>query len=85
MHLKCSISRSICILSIVLHIASSSIDAYSINGSLMIGPQRHHGKYTIDDLINRRFEYKVSDDIDMDPCKSSMFEFIIMDMCVCLE
>lgn len=28
-------------------------------------------KYTIDDLLNGKFSFKVSDDIDMDPCKAS--------------
>lgn len=31
------------------------------------------GKYTIDDLLNGQFSYKISDDIDMDPCKASEF------------
>lgn len=30
-------------------------------------------KYTIDELINGKFTYKVSDDIDMDPCKASKY------------
>lgn len=30
-------------------------------------------KYTIDDLINRKFSYKISNDIDMDPCKASTY------------
>lgn len=30
-------------------------------------------KYTIEDLINRKFSYKVSNDIDMDPCKASTY------------
>lgn len=51
-------------------------DAYSVNGSLLIGPQQindKYGKYTIDDLMIGKYAYKVSDDIYMDPCKSSMY------------
>lgn len=27
-------------------------------------------KYTIDDLLSNKFEFKTSEDIDMDPCKA---------------
>lgn len=30
-------------------------------------------KYTIDELINGKFTFKISDDIDMDPCKASTY------------
>lgn len=30
-------------------------------------------RYTIDDLLNSKFSYKISDDIDMDPCKASTY------------
>lgn len=30
-------------------------------------------RYTIDELINGKFTFKVSDDIDMDPCKASKY------------
>lgn len=73
------VSRSVFTFSIVLYLVQSALpitDAYSVNGSLLIGPAYINGKYvkyTIEDLMNGQFEYKVSDDIDMDPCKSSMY------------
>lgn len=75
------VSYSFFILLLALYMMQSalpSINAYSVNGSLLIGPQHQHingryVKYSIDDLMNGQFEYKVSDDIDMDPCKSSMY------------
>lgn len=35
-------------------------------------------KYTIDDLINRKFSYKISNDIDMDPCKASTYSTLFL-------
>lgn len=73
---------SVFVISIALYLMQSalpSINAYSVNGSLPIGPQHtngRYGKYSIDDLMNGKFEYKVSDDIDMDPCKSSMYSLV---------
>lgn len=74
-------SRLFFVISIVLHsltqcAAVARIGATSGNGSFLVGPKRNNGrhvKYTIDDLMNGQFEYKVSDDIDMDPCKSSTY------------
>lgn len=31
---------------------------------------KHHSKYSIEDLLNMKFEKKISNDIDMDPCKA---------------
>lgn len=73
------IGRSVLVVSVALCLLQSAMhttEAYSVNGSLLIGPQHITGKYvkySIDDLMNGQFEYKVSDDIDMDPCKSSRY------------
>ncbi|KAM7363855.1 tolloid-like protein 1 tolkin isoform 1-T3 [Cochliomyia hominivorax] len=34
---------------------------------------KHHSKYSIEDLLNTKFEKKISNDIDMDPCKAGGF------------
>lgn len=52
--------------------------AYGLNGSLLIGQQhlsQQYAKYTMDELINGQFEYKVSGDIDMDASKWGEFSF----------
>lgn len=51
------------------------IEAHVTNSTrLMVPAHFYHGsKYTVDDLINGKFSYKVSDDIDMDPCKASTY------------
>lgn len=38
-------------------------------------PQQKYGsRYSADELLMSQFEFKVSEDIDMDPCKSGMYE-----------
>lgn len=70
---------------LIISILSHSIDAFATNQSLLIAKpsQNYKGsKYTIGELLNGRFTFKVSDDIDMDPCKSSMYTerfFIVHD------
>ncbi|XP_037806312.1 dorsal-ventral patterning protein tolloid [Lucilia sericata] len=34
---------------------------------------KHHSKYSIEDLLSTKFEKKISNDIDMDPCKAGGF------------
>ena len=49
------------------------IEGMVANGTLLkMQPKSdyRHSRYTIDDLLYAKFSYKVSDDIDMDPCKS---------------
>lgn len=83
------VSRSIFIISVALYFMQSALPAakaYNLNGSLLIGHTQTHidgryVKYTIDDLMNGRFEYKVSDDIYMDPCKSSMYIVLYILLC----
>lgn len=73
------VSRSVFVISVVVcfvQFTLPSIDAYSVNKSLLIGPQHindRYGKFSIDDLMNGKFPNKVSDDIDMDPTKWSEF------------
>lgn len=52
----------------------NNIDANISNATLLITPLQYYkgSKYTVDDLLNTKFTSKVSDDIDMDPCKASM-------------
>lgn len=76
------VSRSVFVISVVVYFvqfALPSIDAYSVNESLLIGPQHingQYGKFSIDDLMNGKFSKKVSDDIDMDPTKWSEFSLL---------
>lgn len=52
----------------------SIVNGYSVNETFLIEKQKsshHNARYSIDDLLNGKFVFKVSDDIDMDPCKSS--------------
>lgn len=35
--------------------------------------QHRHQRFTIDELLSLKFQARISDDIDMDPCKSSQF------------
>lgn len=42
------------------------------------------GKYTIDELINGKFTFKVSDDIDMDPCKASTYICPVFSLSICI-
>ncbi|XP_055621202.1 tolloid-like protein 1 [Toxorhynchites rutilus septentrionalis] len=44
-----------------------------LNETLITQKHQHHHRYTIDDLFSMKFSSKISDDIDMDPCKSSGF------------
>lgn len=34
--------------------------------------QRYSSRYSADELLMSQFDFKVSEDIDMDPCKSGM-------------
>lgn len=48
------------------------------NASLMIESSsistvNYHNKFSIDELLSSKFEFKISEDIDMDPCKSGMY------------
>lgn len=38
---------------------------------------KHHSKYSIEDLLNSKFEKRVSNDIDMDPCKAGELNTIM--------
>lgn len=57
----------------------NNVNAMYLNGTALTSeisssfPPRiyNHNNFTIEDLLHRKFEFKVSDDIDMDPCKSS--------------
>lgn len=62
-------------MSILLDFTSALV----LNETLLLSYEKRaadfkHHKYSIDELLNSDFEYKVSDDIDMDPCKSGKFK-----------
>lgn len=42
--------------------------------SAQVPKHKYRSKYTIEELLNTKFERKISDDIDMDPCKAGMYE-----------
>lgn len=62
-------------------LSNSQIDAQiMMNSSIRYTVPTHNykgSKYTIDELLNGKFTYKVSDDIDMDPCKASKYKHLI--------
>uniref|UniRef100_A0A1B0A8T7 Metalloendopeptidase n=1 Tax=Glossina pallidipes TaxID=7398 RepID=A0A1B0A8T7_GLOPL len=41
--------------------------------SAQVPKHKYRSKYTIEELLNTKFERKISDDIDMDPCKAGGF------------
>lgn len=56
---------------------------YLLNQTIF-ATQHRQSKFTIDDLLNGQFSYKISEDIDMDPCKagkhkSTMYLLFIYD------
>lgn len=63
------------LLTLMFLLPNYQIEAHVTNKTrLMIPAHFYRGsKYTIDDLINGKFSYRVSDDIDMDPCKASTY------------
>lgn len=75
-----SCHRLWCLTLIMIHyfLSHSQIDAQIMrNSSIRYTMPTHNykgSKYTIDELLNGKFTYKVSDDIDMDPCKASEYE-----------
>lgn len=64
-----------CVTIFIMLLLPNIINANISNATLLITEAQYNAKgskYTIDDLLNTKFTYKVSDDIDMDPCKASM-------------
>lgn len=63
----------------IYFLSISQIDAQTLMNSTIrqytIPPAHSYrgSRYTIDELINGKFTFKVSDDIDMDPCKASTY------------
>lgn len=45
------------------------------NVTLRRPQQNYSSRYTADELLMSQFDFKVSEDIDMDPCKSGMYEY----------
>lgn len=66
--LWCSVFIMICLLPTI-----QCDDAHVTNVTRFTTPSHFYksSKYTIDELINGKFMYRVSNDIDMDPCKAS--------------
>lgn len=68
----------ICVIILVLEVvwSASVIDYNHIhdsNKNAYRNVSQKRSKYTIDDLLSMRFESKISDDIDVDPCKSGKY------------
>lgn len=54
----------------ISHAHASNISTSKVSRDM----HHYHGsRYTINELLNTRFTSKISDDIDMDPCKASMY------------
>lgn len=60
---------------LILILPNSQINAHVTNTTQLNAPAHFYkgSKYTIDELINGKFTYKVSNDIDLDPCKASAY------------
>lgn len=43
------------------------------NSTLKEHATTYHNKFSIDELLSSKYDYKISEDIDMDPCKSGNF------------
>ena len=50
--------------------AASTAPAAFIESYSRMPWHKHHSKYSIEDLLSMKFERKISNDIDMDPCKA---------------
>lgn len=66
-----AIMNQMCMVYIFISIIVHKCHSYAINGTVFV-TDYHTGRYGIDDLLYGQFSYKISDDIDMDPCKAGM-------------
>lgn len=62
--------RNLCVLLCMLIAAQTN--GYILNQTLYTTEHRQ-SKFTIDDLLNGQYSFKISDDIDMDPCKAGKY------------
>lgn len=46
------------------------------NVTLRRPQQNYSSRYSADELLMSQFDFKISEDIDMDPCKSGMYEYL---------
>lgn len=75
-HIKMNLNRVFIFPIAIVICVVSSVRASSTNGSTLVGTQHTYAKYmkySIEDLMHRKFCNKVSDDIDMDPSKWGEF------------
>lgn len=72
--------QSHCLATMLLIFVLHIINAHGSNVSVVPSELRyyHGSRYSINELLNTRFRFKVSDDIDMDPCKASMWSNFIL-------
>lgn len=60
----------ICLINVLINFTNAMI----LNETLLIRQEKpgnfKHRKFSIDELLHTQFDNRVSDDIDMDPCKS---------------
>lgn len=63
---------------VALIVCSSCIEHSDCIQNATLNTRRHQQtKYSIDDLLSNKFEYKTSEDIDMDPCKAGKNFYIL--------
>lgn len=56
---------------VVLILCSNCIERSDCIQNATLNTRRHkQTKYSVDDLLSNKFEFKTSEDIDMDPCKA---------------
>lgn len=62
---------------VVLILCSNCIERSDCIQNATLNTSRHkQTKFSIDDLLTHKYEFKTSEDIDMDPCKAGKNIFI---------
>lgn len=69
----CGIAHLIVVVLSFLNLANCN---HLQNVTLRRPQQNYSSRYSADELLMSQFDFKVSEDIDMDPCKSGMFEYL---------
>lgn len=66
---------------VVLILCLNCIEHSDCIQNATLNTRRHkQNKYSIDDLLSNKFEFKTSEDIDMDPCKAGKKHVYIIDL-----
>lgn len=61
--------KNLVLFSYFLLLILTKTHGFILNETIYVSDLRS-SKFTIDELLNGHFSYKISDDIDMDPCKA---------------